>query len=218
MVYLCAKTPRDMAFGQASMAKDKGEENGDSRLILRVDKDKYLFAIADGLGSGDKANEQSVKAVNMIESFYKAGFNRDTVIGLTNKLLTFTGGERYNTLDMCIVDLSAGYCDFIKMGACPAFIKRGENVTVIEGESLPMGAFDEIKPSIIKSKIKENDMIVLASDGITDSVGVDELVFLLQKVRTPNPQELASIIKKRATERGALDDISVIVGKVYPTK
>lgn len=218
MVYLSAKTPRDMAFGQVSKAKIDGQENGDSRLILRVDKDKYLFAIADGMGSGDKANEQSVKAVNMIESFYKAGFNRDTVIGLTNKLLTFTGGERYNTLDMCIVDLTVGECDFIKMGACPAFIKRGDEVSVIEGESLPMGAFDEIKPSIIKRKIKENDMIVLVSDGVTDSVGADELGVLLQKARTPNPQELASIIKKRATERGALDDISVIVGKVYPTK
>ena len=67
-------------------------------------------------------------------------------------------------------------------------------------------------------KIKENDMIVLCSDGVTDSIGADELELFIQRLNTPNPQEMASLIKKRATEKGALDDISVVVGKVYSAK
>ena len=218
MVFLDKKVPRDMAFGCSVVKKDGSSESGDSQMMMRVGKDKYLFAIADGMGSGKKAGEQSLKAVSMIESFYKAGFNRDTVIGLVNKLLTFSGGECYNTLDMCVVDLMENMCDFIKLGASASFLKRGESVEVIEGESLPMGVFGDAKPTVVTKKVKENDMIIIASDGVSDSIGLAELIVFIERMNTPNPQEIANAIKKRATERGALDDVSVVVGKIYKTK
>ena len=218
MVVLSVKTLKDMAFGQITIAKSGQSESGDSRMIMRAGRDKYVFAIADGMGSGEQANSQSTKAVSMIESFYKAGFNRDTVIGLANKILTFSGSECYSTLDMCVVDLEKSVCDFIKLGACPSYLKRGEMVNVIEGESLPMGVFGEVSPTVISHRVKENDMIILCSDGVTDCIGADELELLIQRINTPNPQEMASLIKKRATQKGALDDVSIVVGKVYAVR
>ena len=78
-----------------------------------------------------------------------------------------------------------------------------------------MGIIQEVAPTVIKREVKNGDMIILVSDGVTDSIGVEELARFISALNTPNPQEMASYIKKRATARGAMDDVSVAVGKVY---
>ncbi len=215
LVILEPRAPYDMAFGEACLTKGGEIESGDSRLILRPARDRYILAIADGMGSGEKAGRASSRAVSMIESFYKAGFAHEAVVSLVNRLLTFSGEDCYNTLDMCVCDMKSKKCDFIKLGACPAFIKRQDLVETIEGESLPMGVLQEITPTIVHKELHAGDMIVLTSDGVTDSIGVDELRLFIEGYDTPNPQEMANAIKKRATEKGALDDVSVAVGKIY---
>lgn len=215
MVILEPQSELDMAFGEANSTKDGEKTSGDSRLIVRPARDRYILAIADGMGSGEIAERASTRAVSMVEGFYKAGFSHNVIINLVNKMLTFTGEDCYNTLDMCVCDVKSKSCDFIKMGACPAFFKRNDRVEVLECSALPMGVFQEISPTVIHKDLKPNDMIVLVSDGVTDSIGVDELCVFLEGLKTPNPQEMANLIKKRATALGAVDDVSVAVGKVY---
>ncbi len=215
VVTLEKKSELDMAFGEASSIKDGEERGGDSRLIMRPARDRYIIAIADGMGSGEKAERASARAVSMVESFYKAGFSHGKVVNLVNKMLTFTGEDCYNTLDMCVCDMKSKSCDFIKMGASPSYIKRGERVEAVESEALPMGVFQEVTPTVIHKELMKGDMIVLVSDGVTDSIGGEELINLISAIKTPNPQEMANLIKKRATALGAVDDVSVSVGKVY---
>lgn len=215
MVILEPQSRLDMAFGEANSTKDGERSSGDSRLIMRPARDRYILAIADGMGSGERAERASTRAVSMVESFYKAGFSHSVIINLVNKMLTFTGEDCYNTLDMCVCDVKEGNCDFIKMGACPAFFKRDDRVELLEGEALPMGVIQEVSPTIIHKDIKEDDMIILVSDGVTDSVGVEELCAFIEGTDTPNPQEMANLIKKRATALGAVDDVSIAVGKVF---
>ncbi len=215
VVVLEERTDLEMALGEANSTKEGEKLSGDSRLIFKPDKSRYVLAVADGMGSGEKAERVSAKAVSLIENFYKAGFTHERVVSLVNKTLTFTGEECYNTLDMCVCDMKSGSCDFIKLGACPSFLKRGERVEVLEGEALPMGVIQEITPTIINKEIQRGDMIILVSDGVTDSIGVEELTHFISSLKTPNPQEMANFIKKRATARGAIDDVSVAVGRIY---
>ncbi|MBR2442167.1 MAG: hypothetical protein IKB20_03790, partial [Clostridia bacterium] len=90
---LLSSTPiYDMAFGEAVEKKRGEEKNGDSRLVTRPSIDTYVMAIADGMGSGERAEKSSSTAISLVESFYKAGFSHKTVINLVNKMLNFTEG------------------------------------------------------------------------------------------------------------------------------
>lgn len=210
-------SPRfDMAFGEAVEMKTGEDRNGDSRLVSRPSVDTYILAIADGMGSGEGAERASSTAVSLVESFYKAGFSHKTVINMVNKMLTFTDSERYNTLDMCICNVREGKCDFIKMGSCASYLKRGEKVEVVESGALPMGVLQEVSPTIVEKEVENGDMLVLVSDGVTDSIGEEGLLDFISRENTPNPQVLARKIRSIALKRGkASDDVSVVVGKIF---
>ncbi len=221
-VTLSPEPEYDMAFGEAKEIKFGEKKSGDSRLVSRPGVNTFVMAIADGMGSGECAERVSSSAVNLVESFYKAGFSHSTIINLVNKMMSYAEGERYNTLDMCICDVSGGKCDFIKMGACPSFLKRGEKVDVVESSALPMGILQEVNPTIVEKEIKKGDMLILVSDGITDAIGDEYLYSYLSTVSTPNPQELANKIRDLALRKkhgglgiGNGDDMSVVVGRVF---
>ena len=197
----------DMSFGEAVSAKEGEARCGDSRLVLHPSVDNYVMLLADGMGSGDSAERASSSAVGLIESFFKAGFENKTIINLVNKMLATTASDGYNTLDMCICNMN-GDCDFIKMGSCPS-------IEVLESEALPMGVLKEAIPTTIKKSLKKNDLIFLVSDGVTDALGVEGVVDYLRETRATNPQLLARGLHERALVGGRLDDVSIVVGKVF---
>lgn len=208
-------SPRyDMAFGEAVSAKEGETRCGDSRLVLHPSVDNYVMMLADGMGSGEDAEHASSNAVGLIESFFKAGFENKTIINLVNKMLTTTATDRYNTLDMCICNMN-GDCDFIKMGSCPSFIKSGDRIEVLESEALPMGVLKEAIPTSIKKSLKKNDLILLVSDGVTDALGVEGVVDYLRETKVTNPQLIARELHERVLVGGKLDDVSIVVGKVF---
>lgn len=208
----------DMVFGEATKTKSGEKQSGDSRLVTRPSTDVFIFAIADGMGSGERAQRTSSSAVNLVDSFYRAGFSHGVIINLVNKMLTYTEGDTYNTLDMCICNVRDGKCNFIKMGACAGFLKRGEKVEVIESTALPMGVIREVTPTVVEKTLMDGDIIVLVSDGVTDSLGDDYIISYLEQTYAPNPQELANKIRDLAIKRNRGkkdDDVSVVVGRVF---
>lgn len=208
-------SPRfDMAFGEAVSAKEGETRCGDSRLVLHPSVDNYVMILADGMGSGDSAERASSSAVGLIESFFRAGFENKTIINLVNKMLATTASDGYNTLDMCICNMN-GDCDFIKMGSCPSFIKSEDRIEVLESEALPMGVLKEAIPTTIKKSLKKNDLILLVSDGVTDALGVEGVVDYLRETNATNPQLLARGLHERVLVGGKLDDVSIVVGKVF---
>ena len=204
----------DMAFGEASSSKEGENKCGDSRLVLHPSVDNYVMMLADGMGSGARAEKSSSNAIGLIESFFKAGFDNKTIVNLVNKMLVTIGSDGYNTLDMCICNMK-GECDFIKMGSCPSFIKSGDVIDILESSALPMGVIGEATPTIIKKSLTKNDIIVLVSDGVTDALGVDGVVDFLRETKVSNPQLLARQLHEKVVLRGKLDDVTVVVGKVF---
>ena len=166
------------------------------------------------MGSGARAEKSSSNAIGLIESFFKAGFDNKTIVNLVNKMLVTIGSDGYNTLDMCICNMK-GECDFIKMGSCPSFIKSGDVIDILESSALPMGVIGEATPTIIKKSLTKNDIIVLVSDGVTDALGVDGVVDFLRETKVSNPQLLARQLHEKVVLRGKLDDVTVVVGKVF---
>ena len=217
---VCLKTAPlyDCLFAVAQKAKNGSKVSGDTYTAIKLDSDKMLFAISDGMGSGERAEKTSELSINLIENFYRAGFDNDLILSTTNKLLNLYKDEAFSALDLSVVDLKNGVVDFVKMASPISLILNTEECKVVKTGSLPIGIVENSQPLVQKSVIKEKDFLILFSDGIADSFkNEDQLRECVMSIQTKNPQELADQILERALACNngyAVDDMTVLVIKI----
>lgn len=209
--------------GMARAKKDNSIVSGDTTLNVRLGDGKYLLAISDGMGSGPEARKNSKIAISMLERLLDSGFDKDTSINLINSaILNANKEDMYATLDIEILDLFSGKVEFIKNGACPTYIKRNKNVSILESTSLPAGITSKVNLDTFDSDLENNEIIVCVSDGIIESNNEYDnkelwLKYLLEDIQTDVPERIAEIILNEAIDNNMgkpKDDMSVIVSKV----
>lgn len=209
----------DCLFGVSQKTKNGSKVSGDSYSVVKLDSDKILLAISDGMGSGQKAEQTSELSIGLIENFYKAGFDNDLILSTVNKLLTLHKQEIFSALDVCIFDKKSGTVDFVKMASPNSFILNEDECQTVETGALPLGIVDESKPLIKKNVVRAKDMILLVSDGISDSFSsTQELIDCVKSIKTKNPQEYADELLERALACNngyAVDDMTVLAIKIF---
>ncbi len=218
--YTLRKKPRfDAAFGVSSVQKRGELQNGDTHSVIRIDEKHFLTALSDGMGSGPAARRISESALSLLESFYRAGMPGDIVLSTVNKLLTFNREESFACIDLAAVDLDSGRADIVKVGSPLGCIFSQGAIRVLEGEGLPLGMLDELHPTTLSVQLKENDILVFFSDGITDAFGSSSDLFDYLKTLDPlNPQVLADDILHTALRRTngvAKDDMTALAVRIY---
>ncbi len=208
----------DCLFGVSQKTKNGSSISGDTYSVTKLDGDKIMFAISDGMGSGEKAEKTSELSISLVENFYKAGFDNDLILSTVNKLLNLHKEEIFSALDIAIVDEKNGIADFIKMASPKSFILNENECQTVETGALPMGIVEESKPLIKKNVISAKDLVILVSDGISDSFENDQdLKECIKSIKTKNPQEFADELLERALACNngyAVDDMTVIVVKI----
>ncbi len=209
----------DIVFGSAGAKKAESFVSGDTHTVLKLASNKILLALSDGMGSGEEAEKTSSLALGLIENFYKAGFDNNLILSCVNKLLALSGAESFSALDAAVVDLENGLCDIIKLGSPATFIKSGDSVTRLDAGALPLGILEEVSPTIRSITLNDNDMIVLVTDGVTDSfVNQADIETLIKEIDTTNPQTLANAILDAAIKNYRdipADDMTVLIGRIY---
>ncbi len=209
----------DAVFGVANVVKDGSSESGDTHSVMRISNDKFLLALSDGMGSGEKANAVSSASLSLIESFYKAGLQSSLILQTVNKLLSINTEDTFTALDVSIIDFKNCSADFIKYGAPYGFIISDNGIKIVEGNTLPLGILDQLKPSVASTSLDGGDMIVLITDGVADAFSSSgEIIDFLRTVPAKNPQTLADDILKKALEKSGgkkNDDMTVLAVRVY---
>ncbi len=212
----------DAVFGVAKSKKDGSEISGDTHSVVRISGDKFLLALSDGMGSGSSAENISSASLSLIESFYKAGLNSSLILGTVNKLLAINTEDSFTALDVSVIDLNDCSADFIKYGSPYGFIVGENGVRIIEGNALPLGIIEELKPSVASAYLNDGDVIVLMTDGISDAFGSSgEVIDFLRSVPAKNPQTLADQILNKAVALSngeRKDDMTVLAVRVYKRK
>ena len=203
-----------IAFGVSSVNQDGSRQSGDSYSIIELSDGKYMISICDGMGSGERAKRVSGLAIRLIENFYRAGFDGDTILTSVNNLLILSDDERFSTIDLCIVDTRNNFYDFIKLGATTGFIKhKNGEVEIIESNHLPIGMIEDICPHGIRKLICPYDILIMCSDGVTDIISDKEIINYLHITDKVNPQEIADSIIHRVLQNSggvASDDMTVV--------
>ena len=212
-----------IVVGASTATKHKSEVSGDSNIRTKLHDGKYMIAISDGMGSGQAAKKSSTTVIQMLERLLKTGFDNEVSIGLINSAVNLNSNEEtFATIDISIIDLSNGNIEFVKNGACPTFVKSEDKVEVVKAISFPAGILDKIDMVVYDKDLKENDIIIMCSDGIIES-NVEYknkelwLKELLENITTNDVQKIADIILQEAIDNGygiAKDDMTVIVSKI----
>ncbi len=209
----------DCVFALASTPKSGSEASGDSHSIMRLDGDRFMFAICDGMGSGDEAEQTSQTAISLIENFYKAGFDSELVLSSVNKLLSLQKEDKFSALDVCVLDLKSGLGDFIKMGAPCGFVVSEEGCTLVESGALPLGIVDKFNPITKKLVVSDGEIVVMFSDGISDAFASDKSIQdFIKTIYSPNPQIIADKLLEQAlanSDGRAMDDMTVLAIKIF---
>lgn len=220
-VYLVFKrqAPFDAVFGIAGTTKEGSEKSGDTHSVVKLADDKFLIALSDGMGSGKKAEKVSSTALSLIESFYKAGLKANLILSTVNKLLSINAEDNFTALDVSVIDLKTCQADFIKYGSPYGFIIGENGIKIVEGNSLPLGILEELKPSVCHTDLKNDNMILLVTDGVSDAFGSSgEIIDFIRTMPALNPQSLADSIVKKAIELNdgkPNDDMTALAVRIY---
>ena len=217
IVFLESSPIYEVAYGIAEKIRSEENVSGDTKSVLCPSRCRRLFAICDGMGSGEDASKASRNAVSMIESFYRAGFDNDIILSLVNKLLKLSLEDSFTTLDISVVDTATGGLDVIKLGAAASFIVRRESVEVLSCQTPPAGILDSIQPITSRYQLFDGDMVLMMSDGVYDALESKGVAELVDTLDTSNPQTLADALLLKAVENGAQDDCTVMVLRIFCT-
>ena len=141
------------------------------------------------------------------------------ILNTVNKLLSINTEDTFSALDISVIDLKTCKADFIKFGSPYGFIINQNGIKIIEGNALPLGILDDLKPFVCEATLNENDVILLITDGVSDAFGSSsEIIDYLRSVPAKNPQTLAdSIIEKALSYSKGLknDDMTALAVRIY---
>ena len=203
---------------------EEGRPTGDAAAFLETEKGRALLALSDGMGTGAEAAKESRVAIELLEQFTEAGFDRELSVKMINSaLLLRRGEETYATLDICEIDLYNGHAEFVKLGAVASYIWRNGRVISLRSTTLPAGILKQVVPETNEILLKDGDMIFLVTDGITDALGGEEkaagwLKGKLLAFPVANPEDAAEYIlqeAKKERKEDRRDDMTVLAGRFW---
>ena len=210
-----------LQLGYSKTAKSGNTISGDSSVQIKLEDDKCLVVLSDGMGSGMEARKSSQIVIKMMKKLLTAGFDKDDSVELINSTIKLTTEEVYATIDTAIFDLYNGNVEFIKNGACKTYIKNKQNIDFVESNTLPLGILNNVEISVFDRDINDGDIFIICSDGIIDSKEEEQgdkwFIKLIKNISTNNVQKMADIILKEAIDNNygiCKDDMSVIIVKV----
>lgn len=174
-----------LCAGKSVQGKDH-EENEDSMLI---ELDMKLFAVADGVSIPKGGKEASRKVLNYLKKFFKG--NLKEAIEKANKAFV---EEKYKKFfegytTIAAVHLKENSIEACNVGDSQIFLFRGNKIESLAfldkffGTSSLTQAMGEdfIKVHSVKKEVKVGDLIMLATDGITDVLSKKEIFEFLKK-------------------------------------
>lgn len=209
--------------GVAKLGKGCDRISGDSFLMMELPGGKEGAVLSDGMGSGEKAFQESARVVEMLEEMLAAGFPHKMALKLLNTALLIGREEiRFSTIDMSIFDMYTGQCEFVKTGASTTFIKyaggKERRVERIVSSSLPLGVLENLEVESCTRQLSSGDVVVMMTDGVMDALPVGEqdvlMETLIQGTEINNPREMAHHILEQVLEFTGelpLDDMTVLV-------
>lgn len=209
-ISFCKAPEYKLMYGECVYAKE--ERCGDTRQAVKIGKNKVMFVLSDGMGTGKNAQLTASNVIYLIETFYKAGFDHRTIFTSVSGMLSLRTKEDFSALDVAVVDLSTGDVDFIKQGGRESYVLSKSGCEEIEGGTLPMGILPDSVPRVERRRLCVDETVILMSDGVADALNSAEINEIAVNIGLHNPKTVADEIVKNAQAKCGfdVDDMTVM--------
>jgi stage II sporulation protein E len=223
-IFIYEDGPKYSLLSSVSRAVKENEKiSGDNFSLEEYNQSQAVLMISDGMGSGEHASHDSQMVIEFMEKFIEAGFDREKAFSMVSSaVLSQNEDFGLTTLDLCSINLINGELDFIKAGAAPSFVKRGKRVDKITSDTLPLGSKERINPLTQTTRLTNNDMLIMVSDGIIDAIeseGIISVDELIGRSDALIPHEISDMVLRYAIscQGGRIrDDMTVLAVRIAP--
>lgn len=196
---------------------------GDNYAFLQKDTGKVVMSLADGMGSGARACQESETVIELLEQFLDAGFPQETAVRMINScMLLQNQRQMFSTIDLCMVDLYNAGCDMIKSGAASTFILRGNEIEVIDSCAFPAGVIQQSDYESMHRQLRSGDSVIMMTDGVLEALPEGEreqqMAELVARSASRNAKEYARRLMEKVylmQKLQARDDMTILVGTIW---
>lgn len=213
---LVEQEPFKAVAGVALRKKDGETVSGDAGTYFKRNDGKVYLLLCDGMGSGEGASRESGLAIRLLEQFLQTGVSADHALLTLTSALALRGeeGGGFTTVDLLELDLFTGEGCLYKLGAAPTYLRQGERVSRLAGESLPAGLAEGTREAVDRFSLAlaPGDCVLMVSDGVC---GTGEDGWLVERLRDfdgVSPRALAAGLITDSPQ-GATDDRTALVVK-----
>lgn len=211
------KVNYEVTYGYGALAPLGNNICGDNYLVKHLNNSKIMAAISDGMGKGINANIQSIQTLKMLDEITNMNIMSDTALQILNTLFHIQDyQEIYSTLDFVEINRQKGEGLFYKAGGTTTYVFHNNgDIERIENENLPFGVEEMI--DIKKIKLYDNDLIIMASDGVFENVyNKKDLENYITSIKDLEPQKLIYEVLNytRYSDVISKDDMSIVALKI----
>ena len=210
------RAPFRAVVGIGRQQKEDSTVSGDTGCYFLTDAGVACLLLADGMGTGAAASQDSRLLVTSLERFLRAGITiADALRAVSPALRLRSDGTRFTTLDALTLDLFTGKAESLKCGAAPSYLRIGGQWTILSGKALPIGLAEEDQlGEPVPLRFGHGDLFIMLSDGISDGVEDGWVRELLLAHAGDSPKELAARLVTEAKGRGHDDDRTALVMRI----
>lgn len=193
------------------------EVSGDTICTFESGERTYML-LSDGMGSGKMASLASEVSAMFLDKMLSAGAGLEITLRMLNHILRANTGEVSTTVDLCELDRVTGEVKFVKSGAAPSYVIRGDSLFRLQSKTVPIGILRALDAELIRFHVEPGDVIVMVSDGVAksfeDCPWLIDLLSRTDRLRGDDPTATAKRIAEEAVRHGAVDDVTAGVIQV----
>ncbi len=197
---------------------------GDLYDFFMIDDHRMVIVIGDVSGGGVPAAIFMGIAHSYIKSHALIGTAKDIVNQVNKELCKNNNNQFFLTLFVGILDTRKDMLNYCNAGHVPSYLisATGEIRDLGEPHGLPPGLYPERNYLDASIPVRQNDLLILYTDGVTDSpnqsgdfYGVANFRNLFLRFRDHSPEEISGIIMHHldafTKETPRTDDLSLMV-------
>ncbi len=215
----------DYDIAVVTMDKMNTPISGDSYGHFAGENGVLSCVISDGMGSGEKAADESGLVIEIFRDLTEGGFSLgDTAQIINTGLINKNKGERCITLDCMNINLYNGKVQILKAGGAATVVKSGGETTLLRKASMPLGILNTEKFNEEFFEIENDTYFVMMTDGVPDNCGdrtygEDWVRNIVSASSDCSAKEMADNIMMSAIANGKpRDDMMVMVVKIFTQK
>ncbi len=210
------KANYEIDFGATQLSCNNFKHCGDAYNYFVDSKGRAYMILSDGMGTGSRAAIDGNMTAGLLSKLIKAGFEFESALKIVNSaLLVKSGDESLSTIDVTSVDLYTGQTNMFKVGSAPTFTKKSDKIIKTDCSSLPAGILRGISFDKKTIVLKNKDIIVMVSDGVTNGDYdwiYDEINNFKYNINAKEFSRKIALESKFKNQSSHDDDVTVLVG------